>query len=292
MLSPGLRVAIFLLLAGAIGTAMLVAFPHQEPQREELGICTSSAGPGRTRGPRDQRAGGASNGKVAVIYYGWLIDENGQPNRAAYQLAASKPDMLIVAGYTEQPRASNLPAAVRALFHDSHIQIAVYVATNYGQRPLEELQSDIAGSVADADAIFLDEVVPAFDAQSGPYYQTIAAQVRSAGKLVIANPGVAALDERIMDIADIVMLEHQWSQFAIGCGWHADYPADRFMGVSSNEPHARQELGHAIDEQQAVVDTRRAWDMGVGWHYSCDRYTEVPPWYDTYMRAVRPQPTS
>ena len=289
MLSLEFRVVIVLLCIGAISAALLTAFDPQGRQPEDHGICTSSAGPGRTRRPRDQGAGRGVAGKVAVVYYGWLIDEHGQPNTAAYQLAAGRPDLIIVAGYTEQPRANNLPAAVRALFHASHTRIAVYIATQYGQRPLSEIESAIADSVANADAIFLDEVTPAFDAQSGPYYATIAAQVRSAGKIVIANPGVAAIDERIMDIADIVMLEHQWTQFVTGCGWYGDYPLDRFMGVSSNEPGARRELGHMIDAQQAVVDTRRAWDLGIGWHYSCDRYTDVPPWYDTYMRAIRSQ---
>ena len=292
MPGSGLRIVIFLLCVGALSTAVLVSFRHQgrqelQQQEQDYGICTSSAGPGRTRQARDQGAGGRAAGKVAVIYYGWLIDEHGQPNADARRLAAGKPDMIVAAPYTDHPRRNNLPISVRALFREAHTQVAIYIATNYGHRPLNQVQSAIADAAANGDGIFLDEVVATFDSQTWAYYAAIAAQARSAGLTVIANPGLTAIDERIMDIVDIVMLEHQWVQFASGCRWCVKYPPDRFMGVSSNEPGAAKELGHVIDAQQAEADTRRAWALGVGWHYSCDRYTELPPWYGPYMRRVR-----
>ncbi len=202
-------------------------------------------------------------------------------------MAAGKPDLIVVAPYTDEPRRNNLPISVRALFHKAHTQVAIYIATNYGQRPLKDVQSAIADATTNGDWVFLDEVVPSLDPQTWEYYTAIAGYAHSAGLTVIANPGLATIDERIMDIADIVMLEHQWVQLGSGCGWCVKYPSDRFMGVSSNEPGAAKELRHAIDIQQAEADTRRAWALGVGWHYSCDRYTEVPPWYETYMHAVR-----
>jgi spherulation-specific family 4 protein len=289
----GLSIIIFLLVAGGVSSTLLASIKHQSTrkqlgqQAEDLRSGTASAAAASTRPPDEQAAESASAGKVAVIYYGWLIDESGQPNASARRLAAGKPDMIIAAAYTDNPRRSNLPPGVRALFNESHTRIAAYIATDYGRRPLPDVQAEIADVAAKVDGIFLDEVVASFDPQTWAYYAAVAAQVRSAGKTVIVNPGLAAIDERIMDIADIVMLEHQWIQFASNCGWCAAYPPDRFMGVSSNEPRAAQELGHAIDARQAELDTRRAWRLGVGWHYSCDRYTEVPVWYDTYMQAIR-----
>ena len=289
----GLRAIIVLLVGAAIGMAITVGIERRGREEQLVGgsvhplTTVEPAAPTAAHGANDGYADSTAKGKVAAIYYGWLIDEHGQPNTAAQRLAAGQPEMIIAAGYTDQPRRNNLPSAVRVLFHNAHTRIAVYIPTDFGRRPLKQVQFEVTELAEDVDGIFLDEVAPNFDPPTWTYYVTIAAQIRAAGKLVIANPGVAAIDERMMDIADIVMLEHQWAQFTSETGWRVKYPPDRFMGVSSNEPHAARELGHKLDARQAEADTKRAWAAGIGWHYSCSRYTQVPSWYIAYMRAVR-----
>ncbi len=86
-----------------------------------------------------------------------------------------------------------------------------------------------------------------------------------------------------MEVAGRVMVEHQWRNLRLGSLWSFRYPAQRFMGVSSNEDHA---MGYAVDEPRVVEDTREAWRAGIGWHSSTGRYIELPDWFGAYMRAV------
>jgi hypothetical protein len=171
----GLSIIIFLLVAGGVSSTLLASIKHQSTrkqlgqQAEDLRSGTASAAAASTRPPDEQAAESASAGKVAVIYYGWLIDESGQPNASARRLAAGKPDMIIAAAYTDNPRRSNLPPGVRALFNESHTRIAAYIATDYGRRPLPDVQAEIADVAAKVDGIFLDEVVASFDPQTWAY---------------------------------------------------------------------------------------------------------------------------
>ena len=80
------------------------------------------------------------------------------------------------------------------------------------------------------------------------------------------------------------MLEHQWRNLRSGSLWAFRYPAERFMGVSSNEERA---MGYTVDEARAIEDTREAWGRGIGWHTSTDVYIELPEWFSRYHAALR-----
>jgi hypothetical protein len=86
-----------------------------------------------------------------------------------------------------------------------------------------------------------------------------------------------------MALADYLMLEHQWRDAVAHSPWMAAYPADRFMGVSSNEGNA---MGYYVDEHRACADAREARQRGIGWHASTDRYIELPAWFASYMQAL------
>jgi hypothetical protein len=223
-----------------------------------------------------------------VIYYGWLIaGQSGGPNRAAKIIASSKPLILVAAYYTLEPRWANLSPQVRRLLHAAGVQICAYIPTGYGLRDLGHAQAEATDYLANgADGIFYDEVDAFNDDGKHEYYRALSTLVRERGKIVIMNTGVADTGEPIMNLTDILMLEHQWRAFYQTSPWRAKYPAERFMGVSSNEPWAIGCLGHAIDEAIALSDTIEARQHGIGWHYSTDRYTELPSWYLAYAQAA------
>ena len=230
-----------------------------------------------------------SSGNLCVIYYGWLTsDSSGRPNSLATTIAAARPQALVANFYAAQPKFMNLSPQVRNLFHSVGTQIFAYTATGYGARERGAVQAEVADYLANGvDGIFYDEVAAHMDRAQSKYYQYLYALVNNHGRKVIMNTGVAESSEALMDVADILMLEHQWRAFSETCAWRSKYSPERFMGNSSNEPGSSAYLGHTIDGNVAVRDTLEAWARGIGWHYSTDRYTELPPWFAAYTRAVR-----
>jgi hypothetical protein len=223
-----------------------------------------------------------------VIYYGWLIaGESGAPNRVARMLAAAQPRILIGAFATTQPHLVNMNPQVRDLLHAAGSQLFAYVPTSYAARDIGEVEAEVTHYLAAGiDGIFYDEVYAFSDDAKQEYYLRLYALAKDCGRAVITNTGVACSDESIMCVTDILMLEHQWRSFHEASQWCSSYPAERFMGVSSNEPGAHTCLGYVIDEDVAVRDTRAAWSHGVGWHYSTDRYIELPAWFSGYVGAL------
>ena len=224
-----------------------------------------------------------------VIYYGWLTsDSSGSPNSLAAAIAAARPQMLIAVPYTFQPRFLNLSSQVCDLFHSVGTRIFAYAATGYGARDRGVVGAEVADYLASGvDGIFYDEVVSRLDRAQRKYYQHLYALVKDRGQTAIMNTGVAESSESLMEVADILMLEHQWRAFAQTCPWRSRYSPERFMGNSSNEPGSTAHLGQIVDHDMAVRDTREAWARGIGWHYSTERYTELPAWFADYTRAVR-----
>jgi hypothetical protein len=134
-----------------------------------------------------------------------------------------------------------------------------------------------------ADGIFLDEADPLLRNDQRAYYGSIAQIVHREGRQVIVNTGRAQCGEAVMEIADRVMVEHQWRDLATRSLWTYRYAPERFMGVSSNEHHA---MGYTIDCSRGVSDTHEAWQRRIGWHTSTDRFVELPEWYEAYAQAV------
>jgi hypothetical protein len=223
-----------------------------------------------------------------VVYYGWLIDgADGTPNEAARVIAAATPHALIASYYTQQPRMTNLSGQVRERLHGMGIQIYAYIPTQYGRRDLNQVSDEILEYLAnDIDGIFFDEVYSFADLAKLNYYRQLHTLVKDRGGTVVMNVGVAWAGREIMEVTDMLMVEHQWRVFAQRCPWRKEYDASRMMGVSSNEPGAGAELGYTIDREIAIRDTLDAWNQGIGWHYSTQSYIELPTWFTQYMRAV------
>jgi hypothetical protein len=220
-----------------------------------------------------------------VIYYGWLADdESGAPNDAAKRIAAARAPLLVAAYWTEPRTHRSLSDEVLALMHAAGTEVYAYVRTGWGSADLQQAKAAASDYLAGgADGIFLDETFNFLDSSKLLYYRALAQLVRGAGKKLIANPGVSRCGEEIMSVADRVMIEHEWRSFGAHSAWRSRYPADRFMAVSSNEESG---MGYPLERERAIEDTREAWNAGIGWHTSTDRYVSLPDWFDDYMAAA------
>jgi hypothetical protein len=221
-----------------------------------------------------------------VICYGWLADdEAGVPNALARRIAAARAPLLIAQYWTDPRTHRNLSDEVLALMRAAGTQVFAYVRTGWGAADLQQAKASaseyLAGGV---DGIFLDESYNFLDSAKLLYYRALAQLVRAEGRGLIANPGVSRCGEDIMSVADRVMVEHEWRSFGAHSPWSSRYPPDRFMAVSSNEENG---MGYPVEGARAIADTREAWDAGIGWHTSTDRYVGLPDWFDDYIAAVR-----
>jgi hypothetical protein len=220
-----------------------------------------------------------------VIHYGWLAsDQSGAPNAVARSIAALKVPLLIAHYWTSNREHRNLSAPVLALMHGAGTEVFAYVRTDWGNRDGDDAGNDAMEYLqGGSDGIFFDESDALVSEGKFNYYEKLANAVRAQGRKVILNTGVPRCGECIMRVADRVMLEHQWRDFATYSPWSRRYPNDRFMGVSSNEDNA---MGYAVDEQCAIGDTREAWNKGIGWHTSTDHYVNIPEWFGRYVQGI------
>lgn len=223
-----------------------------------------------------------------VIFYGWLVDgPDGAPNAAARAIAAAQPAALLAHVNTFEPVHANLSRPVLDLLHGAGVRVFAYVTTSYAARERGAVAAEVRACLAaGADGIFFDEVYNFLDGAHTDYYRALADHVREAGKTVVMNTGIAETGEAIMGVTDCLMVEHQWRMLYQRNCWWRGYPAERFMGNSSNEPGARAYLGRRITLNRAVRDTREAWTNGIGWHCSTDRYIWLPPWFEAYTAAM------
>lgn len=225
-------------------------------------------------------------GCTYVIYYGWLADDQGAPTAAAQAIAQARPALAIVAGMTTRPQRLNFTPSVRELWLRAGIATLIYVPTAYARRDWDVVWNACQAAHSwGAQGVLLDEVPPQVDRCWWAYYGRLYSAL--AGELLVAlNTGVAQTDPHVMAACDLLMVEHQWRQFAAQATWSRAFPSSRFMGVSSNEPGAAVWLGHSIDRDNAVVETRLAWRSGIGWHTSTDHYIALPAWWSAYLADV------
>ena len=225
-------------------------------------------------------------GRTYVIYYGWLCDDaRGEPNVAARAIAELRTPLLIAHARTAPPAGHvNLSSRVLALMHEASTQVFAYVPTAWGRADLQKVRRTV-GEYLDhgVDGIFFDEGDSLCTDANHAYYAALAAHVRERGSQVIVNAGVAQCGEKIMEVCDRVMVEHAWRDARVRSLWLRRYPAERVMGVSSNEGNA---MGYRVDEDRAISDTREAWEAGIGWHTSTERFVELPEWFARYAEAL------
>ncbi len=232
--------------------------------------------------------GRATNQNLFVIYYGWLIaDSAGKPNQVAQCIAAAQPKLLIASFYTFEPKYLNLSEPVRAMLHQAGVSIFAYVDTDYARRDRDIVKAEAYNYLSqDMDGIFFDQACNFLDGSQFAYYQDLYEYVRRYNKLVILNPGIGLPGEEIMNVTDILMVEHAWRELYQTNPWFTAYPPERFMGNSSNE-HPELSWHYHINCEVATQDTKEAWNKGVGWHFSTDKYITLPDWFSQYASNLR-----
>jgi hypothetical protein len=220
-----------------------------------------------------------------VIYYGHLVDENGATTEQMARILAAKPQLVIVP-YSFPDGELNLTPDVHQQFRNAGIRVLTYTWTDYGERDLNAVKADIDSHMAsDVDGIFIDEVTNIETDAEHSYYAEIHRHVKGYGqdKLVVMNPGHFKVTERVMLVSDIVSLEEEWV-YHDQITWKDRYPSSRFMGVSSNEYCAS-----CVNDLNAANKTAEAWGAGIGYHYSTDRYIDLPEWFANYTLQVQEQ---
>lgn len=214
-------------------------------------------------------------GRVAVVYYGWLVDASGNPNNIALRIAAKSPSILIAAADTEEPEYVNLSPQVLSLFRNLGTLVLAYTAA--GEVPLEDVKDNITRCMSlGVDGIFVDRVPNFLDANQSTvdYYSEIYRFIKSYGsqKLVVANTGVWNMGEAVMSVTDILCVEHEWVDFATKNLWRCKYPGTRFLGLSED----------VTNPDDAVALTRQAWELGILYHYSTSEYIDLESWWEEY----------
>jgi hypothetical protein len=220
-----------------------------------------------------------------VIYYGWYSDGRGELGPEIDRIIAARPEFVISPYHTSTGQV-NLNQEAIEKFHSAGVKVLVYVATGNGDRDLGDVREEIrTGLEGGADGVFLDEVAMLHSDRQVDHYREIYDYTKSFGseKTVIANPGSILVSEKVMSVSDIVSFEHQW-RLASHIDWFSEYPATRFMGISSND--IANVMGYRVDEEAAARDTVEAWQGGIGYHFSTDSYTTLAPWFEDYQKAL------
>ena len=223
-----------------------------------------------------------------VIYYGHLVDQNGDATDQVARILAAKPELVVVP-YSFPDGELNLTSEVHRQFSDAGIKVITYTWTSYTSRDLNAVKADINTQMASGvDGILVDEVTNILTDAEHDYYSAIYKHVKSYGqdKLVIMNPGHYKVTERIMQVSDIVSLEEEWV-YHDQIPWMEKYPPSRFMGVSSNEYCAG-----CVDGSNAAEKTAEAWSAGIGYHFATDKYIDLPAWFDNYASQVKEEKTT
>ena len=223
-----------------------------------------------------------------VIYYGHLVNRDGEIADQTYQIITAKPK-LVITPYSFPDGQPNLTQKVLKQFHDAGIKVLTYTWTKYGSRNIEEVKTDIARQLgAGADGILVDEVTNIETDSEYSYYSAIYNYIKSfnSDKVVVMNPGHYKVTERIMEISDIVSLEEEWT-YHDQIPWKDKYAPTRFMGVSSNEY-----CNQCITATNAINKTLDAWSSGIGYHFSTDKYIDLPSWFNSYALQVKEKETT
>lgn len=230
----------------------------------------------------------AKSEEIYVIYYGHLVDSSGEMTEQATMILDANPALAVVP-YSFPSGEPNLTPQLREAFADRNIKVITYTWTNYGARSLDEVTAEIDAYVSQSDGIFVDEVTNLETGAELRYYSAIYQHVKQnhgEDKLVIMNPGHYKVSEEIMKISDIVSLEEEWVYHG-SMPWKSNYAPARFMGVSSNEY-----CGQCITEENAAAKTAEAWNSGIGYHYSTERYIDLPSWFESYVSKANDEKTA
>jgi len=232
-----------------------------------------------------------------VVYHDVLVDSSGKPNNNAYRIANAHP--LYVHTYARvSGSVVNIPQEVRDLMHNNGVKILCYVKSAPPDSisppfPDVQIRSEIAdGMILGCDGIMFDNVRKQFST----YFNTYKGwrdYVKNWGSDKIAwfNTGHADMDESIMQVADIVEVEHHIDDLVMDSSWVTKYPATRFAAnVISWEDISYYPLGYKVTLETAIRDTNHCWNAGhIAYMYSANIKNSIgwlPTWFEDYVRSI------
>jgi len=259
-----------------------------------------------------------------VVFYGWLHDGNGLPNERCKRIATASPEILFTYMFfrgsgrwnTNPDGELNLTPEVISLLKGNGVKIYAYVPTEWGKYDISAVLKLVdKAKELNLEGVKIDECfafAEGLEKDPAParleYYRKIYSHAKSLGLQVMANTGTKYTNEIWMELTDIIGFEHEWRDFPTlkapyNCGggwWMSKYSPDRFMGASSrgwidsNTGNWADPMGYPITLETAIRDTKDAWNLGIGWHYSCiswwdfrlENSNQLPDWFENYEAAI------
>ena len=168
----------------------------------------------------------------------------------------------------------------------SGITILGYSSTQYGQRPLAQVEADVRNYRAwyGVTSSFLDEV-PTGGAQL-PYYRKLVSYIHhvNPGSSVWLNPGTYP-DERYMSLGAVVMVfEGPYSSFVHSPvpSWARHYPAGMFANVIYHAP------GSELASTLRLVRSRNVGHVYVTDRSGSNPYGSLPSYWSSEASAASP----
>lgn len=242
----------------------------------------------------------ATNRLFYVVYHDVLVDSSGKPNTNAYRIANVHP--VYVHTYARVSGGMvNTPQEVRDLMHNNGVKILCYVKSappDSTSPPFSDAQvrSEIAdGMNLGCDGIMLDNVRKQFST----YFNTYKGwrdyiKTWGSDKIAWFNTGHADMDESIMQVADIVEVEHHIDDLVVDSPWVTNYPSTRFAAnVISWEDIGYYPLGYKVTLETAIRDTNHCWDAGhIAYMYSGNIQNFIgwlPTWFENYVSSILSQ---
>ena len=128
--------------------------------------------------------------------------------------------------------------------HAAGVKVLGYVHTNYGDRPIQEVKSEINlyKQWYGVDGIFLDEA-SSITADLA-YYQAVANYIRAGkGGFVMLNPGSVPASQSYIKLADTtVVFEETYDAYQtwVPPSWIYNYPANKFAHLVHTTPSKLQ----------------------------------------------------
>jgi hypothetical protein len=252
----------------------------------------------------DGSCSSSTNHLFYIVYHDILVDSNGHPNNNANRIANAHP--TYVHTYAEIS-GNNIPQEVRDLMHNKGVKILCYVKSappDSTSQPFadSQIRPEIKSSMdLGCDGIMFDNVRKQFNLYNDTY-KGWRDYVKTWGndKVVWFNTGHSDMDESIMQVADIVEVEHHIDDLVRDSPWVTKYPSTRFAAnVVSWEDlnyyplpsgEATNDSANKVTLEKAIQYTNDCWNAGhIAYMYSGNINNSIgwlPTWFESYVNSL------
>jgi hypothetical protein len=211
---------------------------------------------------------------INMIYYGWLN------NTVAQSIIDTHPTYM-VANSPAGPWKGN---ANINQFMSAGIKYFEYIDGGYEGRVAmaipNDLQSNLGYITAAANAgaygIFVDEVSDGiYTTANYSYLQQIADKAHSLGLKVVFNAGMPNWTDQLMNYCDFVSSSETWSNTPLTAS-QSKWASRTWL------------LTYGINDATTAANlTIGAWTKGINAQYTCNSYSALPTWFDSYVAQIK-----